>query len=135
MVQRWTFTDFLGELATYTFRRNPSEMSSPYPMRQITAEHTSSGLDGQPLVWEGPPQLQDMTFSGTLIDKQDWDDFTQWVYNSRGHVMITDHLGRQMDVVFRKFEPTIQAGIKVVNGVQKPYYGKYTITALVFSVN
>lgn len=135
MVNRWKFRDLTGVLPPYQFRRNPSEMSSPYPVRNLTTEHASSGLDGRPLSWEGPPTLQDMTFNGTLVDEQDWKDFLTWVYRSKGHVEIEDHLGRVMDVVMVSFAPELKPGIQVVNGQQRPFYGKYTITCRVYSVS
>jgi len=133
-VQRWKFVDLSGQMEDYTFRRNPNAMTSPNPSRQFTAEHTSSGLEGRPLVWEGARQLASWSFSGVAWTQEDWQDLEKWVYRSSSRVRVEDHLGRKIVSVFTNVEADLQPGVKSVNGILRPYYGKYTVSALALEV-
>lgn len=80
----------------YTFPRNPREMTSIYPERQINATTT---VFGRILLTEGSLPAKQFTFSGPILHKDQFDDLRAWVYDHQRRLVITDHFARKISCV------------------------------------
>lgn len=115
---------------TYVFRPSPNKMSSPFPKRALTAA-TTTGLRGQPLIWEGQAGATSWSFGGAILDAAQYEALRSWVLDRKGGVVyVHDHFGRRIEVVLEGFDP--QPPERMKNG--KYWYHTYTITALVLKV-
>lgn len=101
MTQRWTFTD-QGNLSTWTLPRNPRAMGPLQPSRRTTASGIST--TGVVRVLRQPQSSFPWQFEGRLRTQAEYASFKDWA--TRGHITITDHLGRKHSVVPTGFEPT-----------------------------
>lgn len=127
-VLRWVLTDPLDTNAntnTYTFPRNPSEMTSVFAPQSID-EHTSGR--GTQILIAGDLTPQTWTFSGTFLHKSEIDTLHGWIYRRKRYVYLTDHFGRKITLVFQGMEATPKQ--------RSGYYWShdYTVTALVLAV-
>jgi hypothetical protein len=124
-VHRWVFDDGAG--ASYTVPINPSSMSKLKASRTINVR-TTTAVDGQALFFEGQRPPQQITFGGTLLNKEHYDALDHWVYNT-GRITITDHFLRRLSVVLMDFDaqPKYSASIY--------WRHDYSITALCFNVD
>lgn len=110
---------------TYHFPRNPSEMSSPLPERAVSSMTTSAG---KTLLYEGATPPKQWTFSGPILDKQQFLDLQKWVYTKKRRLNLTDHFGRIISLVFTAVEMTPKRRVNYY------YSHDYVVTALVLSV-
>ena len=102
-VLRWRFEDpATGE--SYTVPMNPKEMKSLWPDRPITVKGTTAA-QGQGLAWEGNSTPVEWGFSGAALDYAHHEALRGWVYD-HGRIYITDHFGRQITCVLKKFDAT-----------------------------
>jgi hypothetical protein len=124
-VHRWVFDDGAG--TTYTVPINPSTMSKIRASRSITTRVTTA-VDGQSLFFEGQRPPQQITFGGTLLNKDHYMALDNWVYNT-GRITITDHFLRVLSVVLLDFDaqPKYSASIY--------WRHDYTITAICYAVD
>jgi hypothetical protein len=127
-VLRWVLNDpYDSNPATnhYTFPRNPVSMTSVYPERSISATTTTSG---KILLYEGTTPAKSFTFSGPILDKQQFTDLHTWVYLKKRRLFLTDHFGRKIAVVFTTMD--------VVPKRRVNYYWShdYTITGLIMAI-
>ncbi len=127
-VQRWVLVDPYDtntSTNTYTFPRNPAEMTSVYPERAVSALATTGG---KVLLHEGVTPPKQFTFSGPVLDKQQFLDLQTWVYTKKRRLNLTDHFGRVISCVRTSVDlvPKRRANI---------YYSHdYQVTGLVLSV-
>jgi hypothetical protein len=127
-VYRWVLRDPFDkdpQTNSYTFPRNPEEMSSPFAERVISSSPTT--YRGH-VLREGSPLPKQWTFSGTIPDAEMYEALRAWVYDRHHRLWIYDHYGRRITIVLQNFDPT-----------PKRAYGKYwkhtySITAQVLSV-
>jgi hypothetical protein len=123
--KRWTIHDANG---TYTFFPNPNGMTSPFPARNISAKVTTA-VDGQVLMFEGGRQAKEWTFSGDIIDAEQYEALRSWVFDRLGtRVQVSDHFGRVIDCVLTDFKPTPK------RAVGKYWRHTYEVSALVTHV-
>lgn len=103
-VLRWKIVDPYDTnpaTRTYTFPRNPAEMSNIYPTRAVQATATTAG---KILLWEGSTPATPFTFSGPILEKQLFLDLQTWVYNKKRRLNIIDHFGRVISCVLTSVE-------------------------------
>jgi hypothetical protein len=105
MVVRWTLTDPTVP-ETYTFPMNPNEGGTPGITKKITSSVTAAA-DGQALVFEGRPDPQKFTFSGSILDESHLESLIYW-FQKEHQLQLTDDLGRQYWVYLTSFTPTRQ---------------------------
>lgn len=131
-LQSWRLvdpTDTNPATREYIFRPNPRRMTSPFPERAITTRK-SSAPGGRSMVWEGPLPDTEWSFTGSALDKAQYEALRKWVYDRPGHVYVYDHFGRRMDCVLKAFQPEPPERMK--SG--KYWYHVYTIKATVFGM-
>lgn len=124
-VLRWQLID-PSTSDVYTFPRNPLSMTSPYPVKAVTASGTTNGAI---LLTEGAPTAQQWSFSGPLLDKQNLLDLLDWTYSRRRRLLIQDHFARQISCYLTGLEVT------PVRRTGYYYSHDYTINALALSVS
>lgn len=127
-VRRWVITDPYDvnpTTNTYHFPRNPADMSSLHAERAISSMATTNR---KILLYEGQTPPKSWQFSGPILDKQQFTDLYDWVYNRKRRVIINDHYGRNISCVLQSFE----VNPKRRNGYY--YSHDYTVTALVLSI-
>lgn len=128
-VQRWVLVDPYDtntSTNTYTFPRNPTEMTSVYPERAIQSLSTSNG---KVLLFEGTTPAKQFSFSGPILDKQQFLDLQTWVYTKKRRLNLTDHFGRVISCVLT----AVDMVPKRRNNIY--YSHDYTVTGLVLSVS
>ena len=113
---------------TYVFAVSPNEMTTPYPTRNITTMGTTAP-DGKFLMWESAPSPAIMSFSGTILDRDQLLTLRSWVYDRNRRLHLTDHFNRQMTVVLHKFD-----AVPVRTTGRFYYRHTYTIECTVISV-
>ena len=97
-VVRWTFYD-PGSNETYTFHINPNEGGSP-PYKKNFMYHTTAAPDGKTLIYQGRPEIQNLEFSGVILEQGHFDAFVTW-WQKQNQIRITDDLGRTFWPSFR----------------------------------
>lgn len=100
---RWTMFDPTTS-TTYTFERNPNEMSSPFPARNLQPLATTA-VSGRPIVFEGSSQPYEWSFGGDAVTKAQYEALRTWS-EKKGYVYVSDHYGRVIPVLMTKFDPT-----------------------------
>lgn len=131
-VQRWQLRSVSDPASFTTVFVNPSEMSSPYPTRQVGFESTTAA-DGNTLVWEGPMAPKDWQFSGVCLSHSHFKQLRDWVYAVPGKVVIRDHFGRDIVAVLREFDAIPQPRTSL--DPRRYWRHSYTISGLVLSVS
>lgn len=126
LVKRWTFY-CPGTGESYTVPRNPDDMTSPFPERNITTKHTTA-VNGQVLLIEGAPQVANWQFSGTVADARHYEQLRHWVNDINQRVQITDHYGRVIECVLVSFAP------KPRRDIRRLWSHTYEIKAIVIKV-
>lgn len=97
---RWLFEDPESNLADYRVALNPNKMTSPFKPTNLD---TLPGTNGRLRTLHQKSGAQEWTFSGVI---RELDHFTKLVAFAacQNHIYITDHLGRQWDVVPTHFD-------------------------------
>lgn len=127
-VHRWVLTDPYDtnpSTNTYTFPRNPMEMTSIFEERQVGSLTTTAG---RIMLYEGQVPAKQWQFSGMILSKHELDVMYTWVYKKRRRLTLFDHFGRTITLVFTGLEATP----KRRNGYY--YSHDYTASALVLGV-
>jgi hypothetical protein len=130
-MQRWQFHDPSDPdpvTNTWTVPINPREMSSVFPTRAFTQKH-STAVDGQLLLFEGPPAPVDFTFAGAILDANHYDMLRSWTYERHTAIEIRDHFGRTLLVVMTKFD------VKPKNARGVYWRHEYSIEALLLDIS
>lgn len=78
-----------GGLGAYTFPVNPSEMSSPWPEKQIRPERAIHG-SGNDIVWEGRADAVNWTVKGSVLTQGFYDTLTAYHALNR-RLYVVDH--------------------------------------------
>jgi hypothetical protein len=126
-VLRWVITDPTDidpTTNTYTFPRNPESMTSIFHELPITAQ---SSTRGHALLWEGATQAKAWSFQGAILDKQHLLDLHLWVLTKKRRLILTDHFGRAITLVFNSLEVVPKRRTNVY------YSHDYTVNALIIS--
>jgi hypothetical protein len=127
-VLRWVIVDPYDAnptTNTYTFPRNPAEMSSVYPERAVSSLATTNG---KVLLYEGTTPPKQFTFGGPVLDKQQFLDLQTWVYSKKRRLNLTDHYGRVISCVLTAVDLVPKRRINYY------YSHQYEVTGLVLSV-
>lgn len=126
-VSRWRLYDpILNQ--TYVFEVNPSAEGSPGRTRNLTANDSSSNTlasDGTPLIYEGAEDIATMPLKGVCLTKSAYEGMLAW-FSKPYLVLLTDDLGRQMQVRLESFKP------KRAPLHHHPYRHTYAATVRVF---
>lgn len=102
MVVRWKFFDPILD-DNFEFPINPSDGGLPSYEKNISGEMTTA-RDGKRILFEGTSQPMDISFSGTLLEIEDFNWFISW-YNKKYQVLLTDDLGNDTWVYLTQFTP------------------------------
>ncbi len=105
-VLRWKFVDPFEKGSdpaekSYTFPRNPREMSGVYPDLAITTQRTTAG---KVVAWEGQTPVKQFTFSGVILDRDHFQDMYHWIYAKRRRLFLYDHFARRFTVVMTSLD-------------------------------
>jgi hypothetical protein len=121
---KWEFYDPVA-VETYTFVINPSEGGTPKYEKKIIYEDTSAP-DGRTLIFEGRDMVQELTFSGTILEEDQHDAYLLW-FQKRRQIRLTDDFGRVMWIYIKSYAPDRAFS------VSHPWRHKYSITATILS--
>lgn len=119
---RWTLYDPMGGL-TYTFHLNPREGGSPTYRKKFNYQNTSAP-GGMTLLFEGQDEVKEITWDGTILEKEHYDALLEW-WDKRRQLKLTDDLGRSYWVYLQNFEPVR------VRAALHPWKHTYTIKAVI----
>jgi hypothetical protein len=124
MLGRWTLAT---STESYLFAVNPKEANVPAFTKKLTAMTTTAGAT---VVVEGNPDPPQFTFSGTLLESDQFDAMQRWTSDPvlNRPITLTDHYMRQWVVMIRSFEPTMTP-----TRPQFPYKHTWQMTAVVIS--
>jgi hypothetical protein len=104
-VQRWVFQDPMpGGLGTYQVPWNPSEMTSPFGVRPVTSDATTSP-HGQLVFWEGTRPAQNWSCKGYLETQEHYEKLLAFSGLNR-RFWVVDHRGRGWVVTVVSFNAT-----------------------------
>ncbi len=93
---KWTLSD---GVQTMKLAYNPYTMSSPHTPKNITVDTI------QQLTVMNPAPGSEWSFSGYLYNQLEYDRFVYW-YNKDMVLTLTDHLGREWQVVSAELDIT-----------------------------
>lgn len=110
---------------TYTFPRNPREMSSIYPDRTI---NVATSTHGRVILTEGTTPPKQFTFAGPVLEKSHFDALRKWSYEHRRRLIITDHFGRKITCVLTSVDLVPQKRLNYY------YSHEYTVNGLAIKV-
>ena len=105
---KWVFTDPVDS-TSYTFDINPNQGGSPSWSKSITYENTSAP-DGKTLMFEGRDEVKSLSFSGTILEEEQYDAMIEW-FGKRHAIMMTDDLGRTFNIYITGFNPTRERAV------------------------
>lgn len=107
-MNKWTFYDPVT-LDSYLFHVNPNEGGSPEYAKTISyAETTAPG--GNVLMFEGADPPRHGSFSGTILERDQYEAMVEW-FNKRYIIRIIDDLNREFDVIITKFSARRQRAV------------------------
>lgn len=119
-MSRWTLND---GVTTYTFEISPNQMDGPVPTRRM--EVMPGGTDGFLRAFSRKDEARPFTFGGVVRSQVQHDHLLEWAAKP-GKLTLTDHLGRQYEVVMERLEFAEQRPTK-----RNPWRFHYTMHALV----
>jgi hypothetical protein len=103
MTVRWVFEDPVT-LLSETFIINPSEGGTPsFEKNEVYAN--TAAPQGNVLIMEGRDNYQQLSFSGVILYKEQYDMFLAW-WQKRYQIKMTDDLGRSFIIYIKSFKPT-----------------------------
>lgn len=123
-VVRWTFQDLQTD-EVWTFPFNASEGGTPKESKSIDIQ-SSTGINAQPILFEGPRKPKTGTFSGTTITQEHHEKFKEW-FTKPYPIRFTDDLHRVFDIVIQDYDPTR------VRAPRQPWRHKYVITYIILA--
>ena len=98
-VIHWVLEDPMPSgLTAFTFPINPSEMSSPWPVKNLRTEHTIHG-SGQDILWEGRADPVDWTVKG-VVRTQAFYEALEDFHSVNRRIFVIDHHQRAWVVAF-----------------------------------
>lgn len=89
----------------------------------------TTGINGQSLLFEGHAGAKEWSFSGVLLEREQYLTMQQWVYGRKRRIFVVDHFGRRILCVLRDFDPV------PARSISHFWRHNWTITALVVSVS
>lgn len=100
--QRWRVDDPITH-TSFVFEANPYEGGSTQRTRSITTRPTCAS-DGTNFYFEGQEDVWAMDLKGKVLTQSQYDNFRLW-FAKRYLVLLTDDLGRQMQVYLEQWNP------------------------------
>jgi len=114
----WQFIDYsLSQI--YEMAINPIDASMPSIQKKITSKPTATGKIVQ---YEGRPEVQSMSFSGTILTESQYNIMVLWCNESK-QILIVDDLGQKNWVYLTSFSP------KRTRSVEFPWHMEYQAEA------
>ena len=114
----WQFIDY-SLLQIYEMAINPLDVSMPSIQKKITFKPTATG---QIVKYEGRPEVQSMSFSGTILTEAQYNTMVSW-FNESKQILIVDDLGQKHWVYLTSFSP------KRTRSVEFPWRMEYQAEA------
>lgn len=103
-VVRWQISD-PDEDDTWVFPMNPKAGALPDRQKTITAQSVSaSDAQGAVLLFEGADAAPKISWNGTILTQDFYDDMNTW-FDKRRQVQLTDDLNNTWWVYLTKFTP------------------------------
>lgn len=121
---KWRIYDPAPDGMSYIFEIGPSEMTSPYAPKALTADATTA-RDGQMLSWEGASPAVTWTLTGELLTQSQYEALRAFSRLNR-RVWIVDHLGRGWVVTVERFSATPKRALDY------PWRHSYTLDVLIY---
>ena len=87
----------------YRWQVNPAEFSIPY--QKTISYQSTAAPDGNAVIYEGRDPVQRMTYSGTVLTQEQYEDLVYW-FSKRHQLELTDDLGRTFWVYIVSFSPS-----------------------------
>lgn len=122
MVVKWNFTD-LSTSDTQDFLINPNEGGEVELAKNLNTQATVA-VDGKTVIFEGAPVVPVISFSGTILDEDQYDMFRSWFFVNH-QLQLTNDLGETLVIYITKFSP------KRVRSSTVPWKMTYTVEALI----
>lgn len=117
-VVRWTFEDpVTSDIAE--FYVNPKEGGSPSYAKNIVFKNTA-GPDGRVIVFEGRPEVKELSFNGVILTEEEYDFFVEW-FNKKNQFYVTDDLGRIFSIYI------IGLDLRRIRAAMHPWKHEYTV--------
>lgn len=99
----WVFRDLhLTTPEEYSWEVNPREFDIGY--RKTLQYESTSAPDGRALVYEGRDEVKRISFSGTILSEDQYNEMMHW-FNKRYQLEIEDDLGRTFSIYITAFQP------------------------------
>lgn len=97
----WIFEDVHAS-QVYYFECNPSEAEMPSIRKTYSTSYSAAG---SAVIFQGRDPVREISFSGTILTKEQYDILRFWVQKQK-QIKITDDLGRVYWVYLKEFNPT-----------------------------
>jgi hypothetical protein len=120
---KWRLRD-PGDGSTWTFERNPKQMSTPHLPQQTT--QMAVARDGLTRTYRQHAVASDFSFGGDIRTQSQYDQLQLWVAKGR-RIEVRDHLNRTWDVLPLQLDVEEQRPSQTV-----AWKYTYTVKALVY---
>lgn len=97
----WTLYDARDD-ETYVFERNPTAVGALTRSRNVRQQGKSMPT-GQPILWEGQPQLATWSFSGFTESPAEYAALERWFEKTSRAIRVTDDHGHARHVLLVSF--------------------------------
>lgn len=118
---KWKLYDATTE-TDYEFLINPLSFNFNVNTKSIEYQPTAHGK--RQLAFEGRKQVQSLSFSGTILEKSEYDAL-MFFSEKRKQIRLTDDLGRVMWIYITRFSPQRQLH------PGHPFYFDYSVEAII----
>ena len=96
----WVLEDLVTN-ETYSWEINPKDLT--LPRRKSLSYVATAAPGGRVVAYEGRDEPRKMTYSGTILTEEQYDNLTTW-FEKRNLLKLTDDLGREYGVYITSFE-------------------------------
>lgn len=98
----WVLTDLsMATPTTYSWEVNPKELS--IPRRKNISYANTAAPGGRVLAYEGRDEARKLTYSGTILTEEQYNNLTEW-FEKRNLLRLTDDLDREFGVYILSFD-------------------------------
>jgi hypothetical protein len=97
----WIFEDESSS-EIYELECNPNEAQMPSIQKTFSTSYSTAG---RPIIFQGRDPVKQISFSGQLLTKEQYDALRLWVKKQK-QIKITDDLGRVYWVYLKEFNPS-----------------------------
>ncbi len=118
----WIFKDVVSN-DEYEFAINPNTADVPSHKKRISTQYTAAGAA---INFEGRPEPQTFSFSGTILSEDHYNIMVEWT-SKKTQINLSDDLGRKYWIYITNFSPTRNYSS------QFPWRHEYTAQATVIS--